>query len=120
MRGRGRRFREPHSRGYYGRKRPQSLDCVRQSAQGRRAQCRANRRINGQGLPEMIKIGLLGYGGRMGQLIVAEIAANGACTLAGGVDRALKPEFKKAEGVLITTHADEVIAISDVVIDFTS
>ena len=50
----------------------------------------------------MIRIGVLGYGGRMGQLIAAEIAASDAATLAGGADRVIAPEFKKAEGVLIT------------------
>jgi 4-hydroxy-tetrahydrodipicolinate reductase len=67
----------------------------------------------------MIKIGLLGYSGRMGQAIAAEIAASNACVLTGGVVRAIKPEYKKAEDLLITSHADEVVAISDVVIDFT-
>ena len=68
----------------------------------------------------MIKIGVLGYGGRMGQLIAEEIAANEKCALAGGVVRAIKPEYKKAEGILITSKADEVVAISDMVIDFTA
>lgn len=68
----------------------------------------------------MIKIGIMGYGGRMGQLIAEEIAANDACTLTGGVEREIKPEFKKAQGVLITPHADEVVSISDVVIDFSA
>jgi 4-hydroxy-tetrahydrodipicolinate reductase len=68
----------------------------------------------------MMKIGLLGYGGRMGRLIAEEIAASDVCVLAGGAVRAMKPEYKKAEGLLLTPHADEVIAISDVVIDFTT
>ncbi len=67
----------------------------------------------------MIRIGLLGYSGRMGQAIAEEIAANDACTLAGGVVRTMQPEYKKTESALITTEAKEVIAISDVVIDFT-
>ena len=67
----------------------------------------------------MIKIGLLGYGGRMGQAIAAEIAANEACKLVGGVVREMKPHYEKAEGILITPNVDEVIGISDVVIDFT-
>jgi 4-hydroxy-tetrahydrodipicolinate reductase len=68
----------------------------------------------------MIKIGVLGYSGRMGCLIAEEIAASTACKLAGGVVREMKPEYKKAEGILITPHADEVVAISDVVIDFST
>jgi 4-hydroxy-tetrahydrodipicolinate reductase len=67
----------------------------------------------------MIKIGILGYAGRMGQAIAIEVAASDRCVLAGGVVRAITPDYKKAEGILITPHADEVIAISDVVIDFT-
>jgi len=67
----------------------------------------------------MIKIGILGYAGRMGQLIAEEVAANGACKLVGGADRILKPDQKKSEGVLLTANAEEVIAISDVVINFT-
>jgi len=67
----------------------------------------------------MIKIGILGYAGRMGQLIADEVRANDACTLVGGADRAITPAYKKAEGILLTPHADEVIAISDVVINFT-
>jgi 4-hydroxy-tetrahydrodipicolinate reductase len=68
----------------------------------------------------MIKIGLLGYSGRMGQAIATEIAAmDDACTLAAGVVRSIKPEYKKAEGLLITAKGDEAIAISDVIIDFT-
>lgn len=67
----------------------------------------------------MIKIGLLGYAGRMGQLIAEEIKANDACTLVAGGVLEMTPEYKKAEGLLITPKADEVVAISDVVIDFT-
>jgi 4-hydroxy-tetrahydrodipicolinate reductase len=67
----------------------------------------------------MIRVGLLGYSGRMGQSIVGEIAASDACVLAGGVVRSNKPDMKKPEGAIITTNADEVIAISDVIIDVT-
>lgn len=67
----------------------------------------------------MIRIGLLGYSGRMGQAIAREIAASDACILAGGFVRAIKPDTPKVEGALISTKVDEVIATSDVVIDFT-
>ncbi|MDX2027971.1 MAG: dihydrodipicolinate reductase C-terminal domain-containing protein [Alphaproteobacteria bacterium] len=66
----------------------------------------------------MINIGLLGYSGRMGQMIAAEIAENVACALAGGAVQTMKPEYQ-AGGVLITTKVAEVIAASDVVMDFT-
>lgn len=65
------------------------------------------------------RIGLLGYGGRMGQAIAAEIAASTACVLAGGADRHID-RIKKAEGVVLSTEAVDIIRISDVVIDFTS
>jgi 4-hydroxy-tetrahydrodipicolinate reductase len=67
----------------------------------------------------MIKIGILGYGGRMGQLIATDIATRSDCVLAGGLVRTLKPEYK-AEGKLITTRPEEIIAASDVLIDFAS
>jgi 4-hydroxy-tetrahydrodipicolinate reductase len=68
----------------------------------------------------MIKLALLGYSGRMGQAIALEIAArDSACKLVSGVVRAMKPQYKKAEGILVTSHADEAISIADVVIDFT-
>lgn len=68
----------------------------------------------------MIRIGILGYSGRMGQLIAQEIAVSDACVLVGGVVREVKLAFRQPEGVLITSKPDEVIAISDVVIDFTT
>jgi len=68
----------------------------------------------------VIKVGVLGYSGRMGRLIADEIAASDACALAGGVVRKVKPEYKKTEGFLVTTDAEEIIAASDVVIDFTT
>ena len=67
----------------------------------------------------MIRIGLLGYTGRMGQLIAEEIATRTDCVLAGGVVRSVKPETPQPKGVLITTNAEEVIAASDVIIDVT-
>jgi 4-hydroxy-tetrahydrodipicolinate reductase len=68
----------------------------------------------------MLRIGILGYSGRMGQLIAQEVAASDKCTLAGGLVREAKPEFKKSEGILITEKPGELIAISDVVVDFTT
>ena len=67
----------------------------------------------------MIKIGILGIGGRMGQLIAEEVAASDKCMLAGGADREIKSGLKQYEGAILTTKPDEVIAISDVVINFT-
>jgi len=67
----------------------------------------------------MIRIGLLGYSGRMGHAIAEEISGSKACKLVGGVVRQMKPEHKKIKDILLTTDAEEVIKASDVVIDFT-
>ena len=45
MRRRGRHLRQPHPQGPHGGKRPQPLDRLRQSAQRRGAECRADRRM---------------------------------------------------------------------------
>jgi len=68
---------------------------------------------------DMIRIGLLGYSGRMGQAIANEIAAVHQCQLAGGVVRTLKPDTTTPSGALLSTNVDDVLAVSDVVIDFT-
>ena len=67
----------------------------------------------------MIKIGILGFSGRMGQAIAAEIEAVHQCTLSGGVVRTLKPLARVTEGAVISTNPDDVIAASDLIIDFT-
>lgn len=67
----------------------------------------------------MIKVGILGYSGRMGQAIATEVEAVHQCVLAGGVVRTIKPEMKRPEGLVISTNPDDVIAVSDIVIDFT-
>jgi len=67
----------------------------------------------------MIRIGIIGYGGRMGQAIAAEVAASNDCILVGGADRVIQPHWEKREGLLLTTNVDDVIGVSDVLIDFT-
>lgn len=64
----------------------------------------------------MIKIGLLGYSGRMGQAIAAEIASGTACVLAAGLVRQVGTA---ASGVMLSTQIEDVMNASDVVIDFT-
>ena len=66
----------------------------------------------------MIRIGILGYSGRMGQAIAADITARAGCMVAAGLVRTLRTNAPH-DGLLLTTKADEVIAASDVVIDFT-
>lgn len=68
----------------------------------------------------MLKIAILGYSGRMGQLIAEEIAASGKGKLVAGLVREGESGFKKPEGVLIGTRPEEVIAAGDMVIDFTN
>jgi 4-hydroxy-tetrahydrodipicolinate reductase len=67
----------------------------------------------------MIRIGLLGYGGRMGQAIAAELATSKTSKLAIGHVRSVKPEHMKADNAVITSDADKVVALADIVIDFT-
>lgn len=59
-----------------------------------------------------LRIGIAGISGRMGQLLVEEIAAAGA-ELSGGTAR------RGAAGVTVFPDADALFAASDVVIDFT-
>jgi 4-hydroxy-tetrahydrodipicolinate reductase len=68
----------------------------------------------------MIRIGILGYSGRMGQAIAAEIAASKLCVLAGGADHHMEPNAKKPDGIPLSANADDIIGVSDVVVDFTS
>ena len=65
-----------------------------------------------------VRIGILGYTGRMGQEIAAEVAQRVGCVLAGGLVRDVT-RVTPRDGVLFSTRADEVMAVSDVVIDFT-
>ena len=66
----------------------------------------------------MIRIGLLGYSGRMGQAIAADIAKRTNCQLTAGLVRDAKL-MRTTETLLLSTNVDDVIKASDVVIDFT-
>lgn len=76
-----------------------------------------------------MKIGVVGCAGRMGQMLVREIAATAGCTLAGGTERPGGPALGKDLGVLAgidelgvvaIDDAATLFALSDAVIDFTS
>ena len=76
-----------------------------------------------------MKIGVVGCAGRMGQMLVREIAATPGCTLAGGTERVGGPALGKDIGTLAGIDALGVVAIddaatlfaeADAVIDFTS
>lgn len=76
-----------------------------------------------------MKIGVVGCAGRMGQMLVREIAATKGATLAGGTERVGGPALGKDLGTLAGIDAAGVVAIddpavlfaeADAVIDFTS
>ncbi|CAO3415715.1 4-hydroxy-tetrahydrodipicolinate reductase [Azospirillum doebereinerae] len=76
-----------------------------------------------------MKIGVVGCAGRMGQMLVREIAATAGCTLAGGTERVGGPALGKDLGLLAgidalgVTAIDDAVALfarSDAVIDFTA
>jgi 4-hydroxy-tetrahydrodipicolinate reductase len=70
----------------------------------------------------MIKIGVLGAGGRMGQAIIAEVLAAPDCWLAGGVERAGHPLCGSVigDGLVVCANVAPVAHKADVLIDFSS
>jgi 4-hydroxy-tetrahydrodipicolinate reductase len=67
----------------------------------------------------MIRIGILGYAGRMGQAIAEDIAIRDGCELAAGLVRSAQAQSPNASGPLLTDDCDAVMEASDIVIDFT-
>ena len=69
-----------------------------------------------------IRIGVLGAGGRMGQAIIAAIAADVRLKLAGAVERAGHPSVGKplGAGLTICSNPSALAHSCDVVVDFTS
>ena len=67
-----------------------------------------------------MKIGVVGCAGRMGQMLVREIAATAGCTLAGGTERVGGPALGKDLGVLAGLDPLGVTAIDDPVAVFTA
>ena len=75
------------------------------------------------------RMGVVGCGGRMGRMLVAEIAASQGCTLAGGCGRPGSGHVNQdigelagvgRLGIAVADNAEKVIRDSDVVIDFTA
>lgn len=64
-----------------------------------------------------MKIGITGCTGRMGQLLVREVEANPALSLAGGTYR---DQVAPPQAITIFKDTEALFAVSDVVIDFTS
>jgi 4-hydroxy-tetrahydrodipicolinate reductase len=67
-----------------------------------------------------VKIGILGFGGRMGQLLVQEALAHPYCELAALYWREQKTGVALPSNCLVSNDLDAVIAASDVVIEFTT
>lgn len=74
-------------------------------------------------------IGVVGAGGRMGRMLVAEIAATGGCRLAGATERPGSEVLGRDAGelagagvlrVAVGADADALFAAADAVIDFTA
>src|SRR5215470_8143057 len=74
------------------------------------------------------RIGILGCGGRMGRMLIAEVAATEGCVVAGGADAPGSAVIGsdlgvlagiKQLGLLAASDRAALFAASDVVIDFT-
>ena len=74
-----------------------------------------------------LRIGISGCAGRMGRMLVAEVAATPGCTLAGGVDAPSSRDLGKdigelagigAVGLAAGSDVAALLAVSDVVIEF--
>lgn len=70
----------------------------------------------------MIKLGVLGAGGRMGRAIIDAIVAAPDCVLAGGVERPGHPNCGEVigDGLIVCANAAPVAHKADVLIDFTT
>lgn len=76
-----------------------------------------------------MRVGIVGCGGRMGQMLLREVLGTPGATLSGGTERPGSPSLGKDLGALVgadplgvavTDDAAALFAASDVVIDFTS
>lgn len=69
-----------------------------------------------------MKIGIAGYTGRVGQLLVKELQSGtwSGLELAAASTRKIHPEHTEAENFSVVGTADELCALSDCVIDFTT
>ncbi len=76
-----------------------------------------------------MKIGIIGCGGRLGRMLVAEILATDGCDLAGGIEQEGSPEIgrdlgalvgRDPVGVIVGSDTAALVAGSDAVLDFTT
>lgn len=70
----------------------------------------------------MIRLGVLGAGGRMGRAIIDAVAMAPDCVLAGGVERPGHPNCGEVigDGLIVCANAAPVAHKADVLIDFTT
>lgn len=75
-----------------------------------------------------MKIGIVGCGGRMGRMLVAEVMAATDCELAGGTEAPNSPLLGRdvaelaglgATGIKVASDAEALFAAADAIIDFT-
>jgi 4-hydroxy-tetrahydrodipicolinate reductase len=68
-----------------------------------------------------VRIGIIGFAGRMGQAIAKVVQEHPEASLVGGIDRALSPALQESFGKLILSdNAEDIFPACDVVIDFSS
>ena len=69
-----------------------------------------------------MKIGIAGYTGRVGSILVKELQSGSYKTLelAAGSTRSLNPEHVPSEPFNVVNNADDLAAVSDCIIDFTT
>ena len=76
-----------------------------------------------------VRIGIVGCGGRMGQMLIAAVLDHGGCQLAGGTERPDSPLVGRDLGVVagrdplglaVGSEALPLFTASDVIIDFTA
>lgn len=71
---------------------------------------------------KIIRVGVLGAGGRMGQAVIAGVAADKRLKLSGAIERAGHPSVgtKLGGGLIICSNPAPLAHASDVLVDFTS
>lgn len=71
---------------------------------------------------KIVRVGVLGAGGRMGQAVIAAIAADARLKLSGAIERAGHPAVgtKLGGGLTICSNPGPLANASDVLIDFTT
>ncbi|NTU76853.1 MAG: 4-hydroxy-tetrahydrodipicolinate reductase [Alphaproteobacteria bacterium] len=66
-----------------------------------------------------VRLGIVGFGGRMGQAIARVLEAHPETTLVGGVERNVAAQIEKPN-LIVTDKAETLVPLCDVVIDFSA